>query len=397
MTLHFGTAYYPEHWLHRPEAAAQQAAEIELMRAAGFTVARLGEFAWSTQEPAPGRFNFAWLNEAIANLAAAGIQTVLGTPTAAPPAWLVQQHPGLLAVDEAGRRVQFGNRCHYCVNAPELHAAVRRLVAALAAEFGPHPHVIGWQIDNEFNRDCYCERCQQQFREFLAGRYGSLAALNERWATAYWSQTYSAWSQIPLPIGPHNPGLMLEHRRFVTASYRRFQKLQIDLLRPRLRPEVWLTHNFMHWHAGYDHYDLSADLDLAAWDWYIGSGHLDYQTAGAAHDLVRGYKRRGFWLMETQPGHVNWRPVNNVLRQGETRAANWHAVAHGAQAVLYWQWRSALGGQEQYHGTLLDQSGQPRPLYAEVQQIGRDFQAAGPALAGAEGRASVALLNCYAS
>lgn len=397
MTLFFGTAYYPEHWLNLPQSNAWRAEDIRLMRAASFNVARLGEFAWSTLEPAPGQFNFAWLHEAINELAAAGIQTVLGTPTAAPPAWLVHQYPTVLAVDEVGRRVQFGNRCHYCVNSDEFHAAIRRLVGALAVEFGGHPHVMGWQIDNEYNRYCFCEHCQQSFQHFLARRYGSLAALNQHWSTAYWSQTYTAWEQIPLPIGPHNPGLMLEHRHFITESYRRFQRLQIDLLRPHLRPEVWITHNFMNWHDGYDHYDLAADLELASWDWYVGTGHLDYRISGAAHDLVRGYKRRNFWLMETQPGNVNWRPVNNVLNLGETRAANWHAVAHGAQAVLYWQWRSAYGGQEQYHGSLLDQSGQPRPFYTEVQQIGRDFQAVANAFAGAEIRPQVAVLNCYDS
>ncbi len=397
MTLSFGVAYYPEHWLHLPDPRAARAAEINLMRAASFNVARLGEFAWSLLEPAPGQFDFGWLHDSIDELAQAGIQTVLGTPSAAPPAWLVQQHPGILAVDEAGRRVQFGNRCHYCVNAPEFHSAVQRLVGALAREFGQHPNVIGWQIDNEYNRYCYCERCQQLFQQFLAQRYGSLDQLNLHWATPYWSQTYQDWAQIPLPIGPHNPGLMLEHRRFVTHSYRRFQKLQIDLLRPQIHPAAWITHNFMFWHDGYDHYDLSADLDLASWDWYVGSGHLDYQASGAAHDLVRGYKRRSFWLMETQPGNVNWRKVNNVLNRGETRAAIWHAIAHGAQAALFWQWRSALGGQEQYHGTLIDQAGRPRPFFSEAQDIGRDFAALGGVLDGAELRPQVAILNSYDS
>lgn len=390
--LYIGSAYYPEQW---PEANWKE--DIRLMAAAGFNVARLGEFAWSTLEPAAGQFNFAWLHQVIDELAAAGIRTVLSTPTAAPPPWLVQQYPAILAVDQDGRRVQVGNRCHYCVNSTEFHAAVQRLVGALGAEFGSNPHVIGWQIDNEYNRYCFCEHCQELFQQFLAQRYETLATLNARWSTTYWSQTYSDWTQIPLPIGPHNPGLMLEHRHFITHSYRRFQRLQIDQLRPHLRPEVWITHNFMYWHEGYDHYDLAADLDLASWDWYVGSGHLDYQVSGAAHDLVRGYKRRSFWLMETQPGHVDWRQINNALNKGETRAAAWHAVAHGAQAVLYWQWRSAYGGQEQYHGTLLDQAGQPRPFYTEAQQIGQDFQAVADALAGAEVRARVALLNCYDS
>jgi len=313
--LHLGAAWYPEHW---PEE--RWADDIRLMREAGLTVVRTAEFAWSTLEPSEGDFRLDWLERAVSALSAAGIVSVLGTPTAAPPAWLVQAHPDLLAVDEGGRRVQFGNRCHYCVNSPEFHAASVRIVQAMGEPFGGSTDVIGWQLDNEYNRVCYCDRCRKLFQEFLAEKYGSLDALNERWTTRYWSQTYSAWDQIPIPIGSHNPGLMLEFKRFVTESYRRFQQLQLETLRPHLRDDVWVTHNFMGWFDGFDHYELSEDLDLASWDWYVGTGHHDYLTTGAAHDLTRGFKRRNFWLMETQPGNVNWRSINNLLNKGEARA-----------------------------------------------------------------------------
>ena len=142
--LHFGASYYPEHWKEE-----HWAEDIRLMQEANLTVVRMGEFAWSTLEPSAGQFNFVWLDRAIEELAAAGITSVLGTPTAAPPAWLVEMHPDLLAVNENGRRVQFGNRCHYCVNSPDFHAATRRIVSAMAEHFGANPNIIGWQIDNE--------------------------------------------------------------------------------------------------------------------------------------------------------------------------------------------------------------------------------------------------------
>ena len=305
---------------------------------------------------------------------------------------MVQRHPQILAVDENHRRVQFGNRCHYCVNSPELHEAVDRLVSAMAGHFGQNPHIIGWQIDNEFNRVCYCDHCRQGFQRYLAGTFGSLEALNERWSTRYWSQTYSAWEQIPIPIGQHNPGLMLAFKHFITHSYSAFQKLQIDLLRRYIPQETWITHNFMGWYDGYDPYQFSQDLDIVSWDWYVGSGHNDYLKSGAAHDQTRGFKRKNFWLMETQPGSVNWSATNNMLDKGEARAMAYHAVAHGADAVLYWQWRSAYGGQEQYHGTLVDASGRPRPFFEEVQQIGGEFSRLSDWVAGSEPKARVAML-----
>lgn len=390
--LNLGVAYYPEHW---PEV--RWAADAHQMQAAGISVVRMGEFAWSTFEPEEGVFDFEWLERAIALLAEHGIRTVLGTPTAAPPAWLSHQYPQILALDAHGQRARHGKRCHYCVNSPVYHEHVRRIVGAMAVRFAANPHVIGWQLDNEFNQICYCETCRARFQEYLRSRFTSLADLNAHWTTAYWSQTYSDWEQIPLPGAGDNPGLLLEFHRFVSDSYQRFQRLQLEALRPLLPEQVWVTHNFMEWFDGYDHYTLAADLDLAAWDWYVGAGRADHLKSGAAHDLVRGFKRQNFWVMETQPGHVNWKPVNPSLDKGAARAMAWHAVGHGAAALLYWQWRPALGGQEQYHGSLIDASGQPRPFYAEAQQLGEEFERLSDLLAGAQINTRVAILNDYAS
>jgi beta-galactosidase len=333
----------------------------------------------------------------IEKLAAAGIVSVLGTPTTAPSAWLMEAYPDLLAKNENGQRVQFGNRCHYCVNSPEFHTSVVRIVRALGEHFGSNLHVIGWQLDNEYDRVCYCERCQHLFQQFLADKYGSLKALNQHWTTTYWSQIYSSWEQIPIPIGQHNPSVMLEFTYFITSSYRKFQRIQLDALHPYLQDEVWTTHNFMGWHGGYDHYLMAADLVMASWDWYVGTGHHDYLSSGAIHDLTRGFKWHNFWFMETQSGHINWQSRNNSLNQGEAVAMAWHAIAHGANAVLYWQWRPALGGQEQYHGTLVDQSGQALPFYEEAKKLGKQIQLVSDLVVGSERKVSVAILNSYDS
>lgn len=390
--LHIGAAFYPEQW---PEERWTE--DIRLMQAAGFTVVRMAEFAWSSMESSAGKFTFGWLDRAIEKLAEAGILTVLGTPTAAPPAWLTQANPDILLVDENGRRVQHGNRCHYCPTSPDMVAAARRIVRAMARHFGENPSVIGWQTDNELGRICYCDRCRRLFQDHLKENYGTLESLNQHWSTAYWSQTYSAWEQIPIPIGGHNPGLMLEWKRFITKANRGFQKVQVDILRKHIQPDVWITHNFMGWHGGFDHYEMSADLDMASWDYYVGTGHHENLGHGIVHDLTRGFKRRNFWVMETQPGYVNWSGVNNSLNKWEARTMAWQAVAHGADGVLYWQWRSALGGQEQYHGTLVDPSGRPRPFYAEVQMIAQEFAKVSDLVNGSTVKTKVALLNDYAS
>ncbi len=390
--LHIGSAYYPEHW---PEERWSE--DIRLMKEAGFTVARVGEFAWSTFEPTEDEFHFEWLDQAIDLLAKNALVTVMGTPTAAPPAWLTQKYPNTVAVNIDGHKVDHGRRCHYCVNSPEYHERIQMIVKEMATHFGANPNIIGWQFDNEYGTVCYCDTCRSKFQTYLEAKFISLEALNQHWSTAYWSQSYSSWDQIPIPKAGHNPGLMLAFQQFVTHSYRKFQKIQLDELRPHIPENVWVTHNFMKWIPTYDHYELSADLDLASWDWYVGSGHNEYTESGAAHDLVRGFKRRNFWLMETQPGSVNWSPISNQVNKGESRAMAWHAVGHGADAVLYWQWRSALNGQEQYHGSLVDQAGQSRPFYEEAAQIGKEFAKVSDLLAGSEIKARVAILNAYDS
>jgi len=103
-----------------------------------------------------------------------------------------------------------------------------------------------------------------------------LENLNARWTTSYWSQTYSAWEQIPIPIGNHNPGLMLAFKQSLPRAIANTKGLQVDLLRPHLIAGAWITHNFMGWYDGYDHYRMAEDLDIAAWDWYVGTGHHDY-------------------------------------------------------------------------------------------------------------------------
>ncbi len=388
--MHLGAAWYPEHW---PEE--RWAEDVRLMREAGFTVCRIAEFAWSTMEPSESHYEFGWLERAIALLKDNGLAVVLGTPTAAPPAWLTHHHPDTLAVEASGRPAQHGNRCHYSPTSTTYHRYVRRIVEQMAKRFGQDEGIIGWQIDNEYNRVDYSENSRRQFHAYLKEQYGTLEALNAHWTTAYWSQTYTDWNEIPLPIGPHNPGLMLAFRRFITKVWRDFQKLQIDALRQYIRPEQWITHNFMGWFDAFDHYELARDLDFISWDWYIGAGHHDYTRTGATHDLMRGLKRKNFWLMETQPGSVNWASINNVLYQGEARCMAWHAIGHGADAILYWQWRPARGGQEQLHGSLLGADGNPRPFYSEAQQLGRDFQALGEALTGTEPRNEVAILHSY--
>ena len=389
-----GAAWYPEQW---PESRWD--ADLTLMEQAHFSVVRVGEFAWSTMEPSEGHYEFTWLDRAIALAASHHITVVLGTPTDAPPVWLSSKYPKTLRVDENGIRAQHGNRRQFNYADPLYRRFCADIVRQMARRYGHNQNVIGWQIGNEYTDESFDPATRTQFQQFLHDKYKTLGNLNAHWTTAYWSQTYSAWSQIPFPTHGGNPGLLLEHKHFVTATWRSFQKNQIDVLRPLISSSQFITTNIggLAWSDNWDHYAITADLDLASWDNYVGQGHLDAPKNAMLNDFVRGWRRQNFWVMETQPGSVNWAPVNNTLAPGETRALAWQDVGHGADAILYWQWRSALNGQEQYHGAIVGPDGKPNPIYAEIQQLGAEFRSLRSTLSGTSSHASIALLHTYDS
>lgn len=390
--LWLGTAWYPEHW---PEERWDT--DLQMMQQAGINFVRVAEFAWSTMEPEEAKFNFAWLDHAIAAAQKRGIYVVLGTPTAAPPAWLTQKYPDTLRVDEDGQRAIHGTRQHFSFTSPRYRQFCIRIAGEMAKRYGHNPNVIGWQIDNEYANASFDDYSRKQFQLWLKAKYKTLDAINQRWSTSYWSQTYDKWDEIPIPASGHNPALLLEWKRFVSDTFKSYQHDQVAAIRAVADPRQFITHNLMGWFGGFDQYVVAQELTFPSWDDYIGEGHLDPADNAMLHDLTRGLKRTPFWVIETQPGSVNWAPINNSLDRGEVREMAWEAIGHGADAVSYWQWRSALGGQEQIHGALVAPDGLPVPLYEEVRQIGAEFAKASEALGNTQPVSSVAMIHDYDS
>ena len=392
--LMLGSAWYPEQW---PESRWET--DLALMEQAGFRMVRVGEFAWSSLEPREGKYSLDWLERAINAAGAHQLVVVLGTPTDAPPAWLTSKYSETLRIAEGGQRMEHGSRRQFSYTSAKYRELCRKLVEQMAVRFGHNPNVVGWQIDNEYTEDSFDNEAKQLFHDWLQARYGTLDQLNAHWVTAYWSQTYSSWDQIPMSTSRGNPGLMLDYKRFVTDQWRGFQKNQIDALRPRIDAKQFITTNLggLGWANRFNRRVVAGDLDLITWDTYVGQGHLEPYRIGATHDLVRGWLNKNFWVMETQPGTVDWAGVSNSLDRGETRALAWEAIGHGADCVAYWQWRSALNGQEQYHGALVGPDGAPLPIYDELAQTARETTKAAPFFAGTAPNSQVAILHDYDS
>ncbi|MEK7764994.1 MAG: beta-galactosidase, partial [bacterium] len=288
-----------------------------------------------------------------------------------------------------------GGRCHFRPLSRTYLRFCARIAGQMARRYGKNLRVIGWQIDNEYNHNSHDPDTRRQFQVWLKVKYRTLERLNARWSGAYWSEDYQDWAQIQIPHGGHNPGLRLEWQRFHSYTYRVYQKVQMREIRKHAARRQWITTNFMGWFGLFDHYEVAHDLDLASWDSYCPTGTPNPVDEALPHDLTRGFKRKNFWLIETQPSGVNWADTNTMQEPGRIRLRNWQAVAHGADAVLYWQWRNALGGQEQLHGSLIGQDGRPRPCFDELAALGAEFEKCAPALEGTVPKARVAFLNSY--
>ncbi len=390
--LLLGAAWYPEQW---PESQWEK--DLSLMEAAHIDIVRVGEFAWSSMEPSDGHYDFGWLDRAIALAAKHHICIVLGTPTAAPPAWLTTKYPETLRVDENGHRAEHGNRQQFSFTDPKYRQFAHDIAEQMGIRFGHNPNVVGWQLDNEYAEPDFGPSARQQFHEWLRKKYGTIASLNHHWATTYWSQTYDNFDEIPVRQDNENPALLLEWKRFVSDTWKSYSENQISAIRSHADPRQFITTNTMGWFDGFNEYTVHSVLDIAAWDDYIDSDHFDYIANGATHDLTRGYKNKDFWVMETEPAFVNWRRTNTPLQKGQIRDMAWQAIGHGAETVEYWQWRSAPNGQEEYHGVLVGADGRPVPVFDEIRQTGEEFAKAGPEIAGTSPHSEVALVNDYDS
>ncbi|MGN6808493.1 MAG: beta-galactosidase [Trinickia sp.] len=391
-----GVDYYPEHWdVSLWEQDARQ------MQEAGITIVRLAEFAWSRLEPTEGKFDFEWLDQAIALLARHEIDVVIGTPTATPPVWLTHNYPDVLPVDNKGNAVFAGVRLHRCYNSPSLRKFGERIIEQITRRYASHPAVIGWQTDNELAaNDCHCTNCTRLFRGWLQRKYGSLETLNREWGTVVWSGEYSDWNQVTTPLGgsPHlNPSFLLDFRRFSSDAVAEFNRFQAALIR-KGSPGKFVTHNLWGYPVTADYYDMFDSMDFASVDYYPATDLQDDSKSKMYHgaltlDLTRGVKRQNFWVMEQLSGTPGcWYPMSRTPFPGMIRAYAWQSVSRGADTIVQFRWRSARIGAEQFWHGLLDHHGQPGRRFEEFVQFSTEAGKLAPLLEGTTLKHDVAML-----
>ena len=380
LKLLHGGDYNPEQWLDRPDILAQ---DIELMKKARVNTVTLGVFSWSTLEPQEGVYTLDWLADIIHNLYANGIRTILATPSAARPAWLAHKYPEVRRVRADRVRELYNRRQNYCYTSPLYRDKVRRIDQKLAQRFGSDPAVILWHISNEMGGDCHCELCQAEFRRWLQVRYGSLQALNKAWNARFWSHDYTAWEQIesPAPQGENAvQALALDWKRFVSDRHIDFLKFERDIVK-EVAPDAKFTANMMYRFDGIDYFKMAKEIDVASWDnyptWHKPTETVEETALDTAmmHDLFYSMKGKPFLLMESSPSFTNWQPISKQKKPGIAELAALQTVAHGADSVLYFQWRASRGAEEKFHGAVVGHDGrQDARAFTETVQVGEKLE-----------------------
>ncbi|MFO7610882.1 MAG: beta-galactosidase, partial [Clostridia bacterium] len=403
----YGTDYYPEHW---PEDRWPE--DLRLMKEANINTIRIAEFMWSAIEPSEGLYDFTLLDKIIGLAVSAGMDIVLCTPTAAPPKWLMDLHPEIYQKDSSGKARGFGSRRHYCFNSVVFKEYSREIIKEMATRYSGNENVIAWQLDNEFGCHdtvrCYCDSCSKAFSKWLESKYGRIAELNEKLGMAFWGQHYPSFESVVLPadtvcdnkaagMHAHNPGLFLDYCRFASDSVYDYAIFQINELR-KYGVNVPITHNFMGSFYDLDYYKLAKPFDFISWDCYPNIAHGPFSSLSEVsynHDKMRGYRNDKYWVMEQCSGQNGWNYMHETPRPGEIRLWAYQSVAHGADGIVYFRWRPALFGTEQYWHGILDHDGIPRQRYDEIKQTGKEMKDIDEIIAGSRITSDVCILNSF--
>ena len=387
-----GTCYYPEHW-SRDIWKSDVIRMVEL----GLSWVRIGEFSWSKIEPKEGELDWEWLDCIVELLRSHKLDIIMGTPTATPPKWVLDKYPDMLAIDELGNVRGFGSRRHYCFSHLGYRKEAERITREMVSRYGLK--VQAWQVDNEYGCHdttlSYSQAALEGFRDWLSQKYQSPSALNKAWGNIFWSMEINEFSDIELPnltVTEPNPAHVMDFRRYTSDQVVKFNNSQVTVLRKF--SEAPLIHNYMGRITAFDHYEVGDDLDIASWDSYpLGflemvsdadekfkakyahQGDPDFQSFH--HDLYRTVGSGRWWVMEQQPGPVNWAAYNPAPLAGMVRLWSWEAIAHGAEVVCYFRWRQAPFAQEQMHAGLLRVDNMPAPAWNEISKLNSEINSLG--------------------
>lgn len=376
-----GVDYYPEQW-----DPALMEADMDTIREMGGNVIRIAEFSWHLMEKVEGQYDFSFFDGVIAKAKEKGLKVIMGTPTAAIPAWLAKKHPSILSQFENGQKRTFGGRHVYCFNSPEMYEYSEKIIRALVGHYRGEKQIVAWQIDNEIGHEgsdlCWCPQCQKAFQSFLSEKFGGdIDKLNDTYGTTFWSQEYNSFEEIPLPaetITTHNPALRLDWERFRSLSICRFMDFQAHLVH-EVDPQAVVMHDFpgggLDKHVDYS--QVAKSLDVVAYNNYpVWGGQkvpIPPHEIAFGLDYIRGLSRKNFWITEAIMGAQGHDVTGFLPRPNQAKMWSYQGMAHGCNSMMYFRYRGAAKGAEQFCYGVLDADNVKGRKFYEVQSFFRDI------------------------
>lgn len=377
-----GVDYYPEQW-----DPSLMDSDMDTMLEMGCNVIRIAEFSWHLMEKTEGQYDFSFFDNVIAKAKKKGLKVILGTPTATIPAWLAHKHPDILSEFEGGKKRAFGGRHVYCFNSPAMYAYSEKIIRAMAEHYRDETQVAAWQIDNELGHEgsdvCYCPQCRKAFQRYLEEKFeGSIDRLNDTYGTTFWSQEYNRFEEIPLPeetITTHNPALRMDWERFRSKSIVDFINFQARILREVI-PHALVMHDFpgggLDKHVDYS--ETARNLDLAAYNNYPVWGGQKEPIApheiAFGLDYIRGLKQQNFWITEAIMGAQGHDVTGFLPRPNQAKMWSYQGMAHGCESMMYFRYRGATKGAEQFCYGILDADNIKGRKFREVQSFFTDIR-----------------------
>jgi beta-galactosidase len=364
--LFVGTCYQPID--RTPEEVHQ---DIAIMKKAGFNLVRMGDLSWDSFEPSEGRFEFAWFDMIMDEMAANGIRVILDIPGLPAPIWLHRKYQGVNVVTQYGVVLHPAERYMEDISDPDYRRLAIRLAEALTRRYAHHPALAAIGYDNEIGNGfmSYSAADRLRFIDWLKTKYRTIEALNKAWATQRWSRRLNEWDEIDLPYGdgPGAPERYLDLRRF-WSDQTISTLMDLEAVRKQNIPNIPAISNL--WDTaprkGFDY--------LSSYKKYVSYGAEGFYPGDAVGTslgamMVKGDLDAPLWFNEFTAGGGGYYGT-----KGRSRMWAYVGLINYAQTILAWTFNSHLGGEEQALFGLVDHDGTPSWKVDEFAQIASEFR-----------------------
>lgn len=378
MFLHGGD-YNPEQWIDNPQLIKK---DVQKLKAANINTVTLGMFNWSILEPREGEFNTSWLIDVLDTLRENDMQVIIGTPTAARPHWLAQKYVETSRVNKDGVRELSGFRHNHCMTSPQFREKVAIVIELLIDIVSKYDNIHSWHINNEFGGECYCEHCQNKFRNSMKGKYGTIEELNKAWWNTFWSHNYSSFEEIQAPMNHgelSNTPLKVNWTRFSTENHIGYYLFEKEIIQSK--SDLPITTNFHgeQIDGWMDYYEFAKHVDYVSYDIYPEwdtEDNYNISIDSLTNLLIQSSldKNKDFYIMESSPGSTNWQRYT-ILKSGKLHeASSYLQMLAGSKSFLYFQLKQSRGSSEKYHGSVLDiNSNTEARVYNYVSKFGKQL------------------------